>query len=161
MDSISDVQASVAALLHEQLQRRTPGSPGYEIAEKALSLVFSPARRAHEHAPFLHRNVTRDAARILRRARARRPEGVLEEPLDVPDHAMATPEEVVQATQLATRLREAARPIHPAAVECFDGLLAQETLAETSARTGLSTPEVKALRTRIRDAARQALRNAA
>lgn len=160
MTLISDVQADVAVRLHAQLQRRNPGSPGYEIAEKALSLVFNAGREA-SHAPFLHRNVLRDAKRILRRARSRRPEALVDEPDVLVDPHGSSPEDVARVKRLADFLRDVAREVHPLGAECFEGLLAGETLSETSKRAGLLETEVKRVRAVIRSAAREVLVDAA
>lgn len=152
--SLEDARWRALELLQRELQRRSPGTFGHEIAEKALSLSLSD-RRAAGHAPHLFRSTLRDARRILVRARDRRPEDVGTDVDAFTDDAQADPEEALRLKRMLEELRDEASAIHPAGVACLEGLLAGETVHETAGRARAPVHVVKELRSRIRGCARE------
>lgn len=145
------------------------GSEASEIADHAIELALS-TKRNDRSAPLLFRNVWRNARYIVRRRRK-----FVLDPLTERSAvgrqivrgelarcgAPRTPEELVVATDLAERIRGAAARIDRLGTECFDGMIAGDSLEETAHSLNINTRRVKRIRAYIRWFARALLRRAA
>lgn len=157
-----DARVSVVRHLQAIADEVPPGTETSEIADHAIDLALSPTRDDPSPA-LLFRNVWRNARFIVRRRRevvldpitADSPVGRLLE-----DGALSavskpeTPEDLIIAKDLAERIRGAADCVDRHGAECFDGLLAGESLEETAQRLHITPRSVRHIRAQIRAFAR-------
>lgn len=167
----ADARASVIRSLQATASKHFPGTEGYERADLAISLALSPDRSA-ENAPFLMRNVQRDARRIFNHqprhevlfctleqsapaaAAGDNEQKTLEDVLPPSRHP--GPEEEAVANELAEKIRTAVKVL-PDGEECFDAMLDQEPPNDTAARLGVPVHRVLRTRANIRWRARHVL----
>ncbi len=145
----------------------SPGTEMFEIADRAVDLAMSNSRSEANPALFF-RNVWRNARFIVRR---KRPRELIFDSMheDSPIGSRiangelrnlagpATPEEISIATDLEVRIRFEAGQVDALGAECFDGLVAGQTLDETARTLSISTRRVRQARERIRAAARRVI----
>jgi len=141
----------------------TPGTETFEIADRAISLALS-AHRRDASSELLFRNVWRNARYVHRRRRR-----VILDPFtdDSPlgrkladgelAVGFATPEQELVAADLAAHIRLAASSHDRYGGQCFDDLIAGETVKETARKLRITPRRVKRIRAHIRDVARRYL----
>ena len=153
-----DTRVSVVCRLQSIIEKVPPGTETFEIADHAIGLALS-ANRDDRNPALLFRNVWRNARYILRRRRE-----LILDPLNddsvigrqIADgelacaSAPATPEEQAIAADLASRIRGAVARLDRRGAECFDGLVAGETLLETALSLRITPRRVKRIRAQIR-----------
>jgi hypothetical protein len=161
MDSL-DVRLDVVRRLQTQLLRSTGQSQESsaqreDILDHAIELALN-GRREVLTVPFLYRNVIRDSRRIVKRRRERHPFEPFEDEmaLECGGHGSRYPrqDEVAIADEFRERLQSYTLCVHAKGEECLAGLLAGETVEESSAATGLTPRQVRYAREGIREAAR-------
>ncbi len=166
-----DARESVIRSLQTTAGKHPPGTEKYERADLAISLALSPDRAA-ESAPFLMRNVQRDARRILNHRPQRETffttiehaasatSAAGNEPVTVEDLLPPSrhpgPVEEAQAAELEDKVRTAVTPL-PNGEECFDAMLNEEAAGSTAARLDIPVHRVHRTRDYIRRRARRVL----
>ena len=160
----NDVRVSVIRRLQSIAEEVPPGTETFEIADHAIDLALSTARAQATPAPLLFRNVWRNARYIVRRRRAT---ALVLDPLSedspigrkiadgalIPPSAPHTLEDHAVAADLEARIRWEAARLDRCGAQCFDGLLAGESLDETARLLNITPRRVKRIRARIRAAA--------
>jgi hypothetical protein len=167
----AEARASVIKRLQATASRYSPGTEEFERADLAASLALSPDRGAAV-APFLMRNVKRDARRILlhqphhevlftdleQGAVAASAAGECKQTLEdlLPASRYAGPDEEAVANDLEEKVRRAVKVL-PDGEECLDAMLVSETPDDTAARLGVPLHRVHRTRAYIRWRAERAL----
>lgn len=169
----ADARESVIKCLQAKASKHHPGTEDFERADLAVELALSPDRD-DELAPFLMRNVKRDARRIY----LHRPHHEVlfcdleqgaaaavvtadgSDQMTVEDLLPASrqpgPDEVALANELEDRVRRAVVPV-PVGEECLNAMLDQEPPDDTAARLGIPVHRIYRLRAYIRWRAERAL----
>jgi hypothetical protein len=164
-----DARESVIKALQVITGRYSPGHPEYERADHAVELALSPGRAA-KSAPFLMRNVDRDARRTLKKqnenpgpvflssleaALNKKPDGdAAPASVETVLPAASTPEPIDEliADELEGMVRKAIENV-PNGDVCLDAMLDNESLGDTAKRLGLPVHTVWRTRTVIRERA--------
>jgi hypothetical protein len=168
----ADVRWDVMAPLYDLQRRVTPDSRSAEVVDRALSLCVERSFSTLDPV-LLGRSVWQNARFIVDRARNRAEEinqrlalelggkrledGVVPAPglADAPSPQQV--EDVCGVRENIARLRLAVATLGPSASLTLEGMLLEETAAETAAHTGVALRTVHRLRTRIREVARPIL----
>lgn len=160
-----DTRVSVVRRLHSIAASAPPGTETFEIADHAVELALS-ANRNDVSPALLFRNVWRNARFVLRRRRHRE---LILDPL-TEDTAIGrmiaegelrgtstqdTPDDQLVAQDLAERIRSEASRRDQRAAECFDDLVAGESLDESARNLRITPRRVKRVRAHIRAVARR------
>ena len=155
-------RTSVVQRLQSITKKHPPGTEVFEVADHAISLAIA-TNRGDQSPGFLFRNLWRNAQFIVRRRRRLTFDAFDED--SVIDRRIATgelvcasapesPEDQIVAIDLAERIRGAAAEFDPRGAECFDCLVAGETLAVTARSLSITPSRVKRVRAQIRAVAR-------
>lgn len=154
--STGDVRWDVVDGLYSRLRGFAPGSDTAEVAEHAISLAIS-GERTHKSVPFLLHDVWRNAQYSVRRSRERRAALVNKAGAELSHGGEVvereTPESLYLAQELATTVRRAVAGTDRSLVECLDGMLRGDTVAETRAAMRASRSSVDRARQRVREIA--------
>jgi hypothetical protein len=134
-----DARTSVIQRLQATASKHNPGSEKFERADLAIDLALSPDR-CSELAPFLMRNLKRDARRILNfqphhevlfstiENTALATTADSDEPMTLekvlPQSRHPSPDEEVIANELEEKVRRAVKPL-PNGEACLDAMLGQ------------------------------------
>lgn len=161
-----DARTSVVRRLQAIIAAAVPGTETSEIAEHAISLALSAVRTETSPA-LLFRNVWRNSRHVHRRRRRRQLLTIdsLDESTPLGRRLVAgelpgavvtqTPEGELVAADLERRIRAGLGGLNTAAIDCLDGLLFGETVAETATRLHATPRQVRHIRSSIRRIARQ------
>ncbi|MBD2005422.1 MULTISPECIES: hypothetical protein [Cyanophyceae] len=151
---------SAGALLRQlylRLQRLAPGTREYEITDRAISLALNSGRQSRS-VEFLFHDVLRNAQHSILRTYARRVvflknfTAYSAQALDSINEK--TPEANCIASEMEDKIREALAQDGSELINCFDGMLVGESIAETAARCGISRRSVDRARQKIREISR-------
>ncbi len=151
--ALDGVRQSVAVSLYKRY-RKLLADPAHraearEELDHALTLVLN-GDRAADVPEYLERSVARDARRTLARRRARHPEDDVDTLADTLAGSSPDPEQLLIAKQAFTEIASAAKQLAPDAVTSLEGLLLDESVEESAARSNISPRRVRHLRAQLR-----------
>ncbi|MDZ7966592.1 MAG: hypothetical protein RM368_16705 [Nostoc sp. DedSLP03] len=151
--SSCDVRWDVLKVLYSRLQRLTPGTKEAEITEHALSLALNYKRQSKNVKFFLYKDVLNNAKYSILRTQARR--SALYQKLTAYSvygvGNYETPEAICIAYELEFSIRKAVKQLDPKILRCLDGMLVDESIAETAVACGISRRSVERARHKIRE----------
>ncbi len=162
-----DARESVIKSLQVITSRHSPGTYEYERADHAVELALSPDRAA-DSAPYLMRNVDRDARRTLKnktnpevffssleaglKAKAESDDAPMSVETVLPPAKTPEPIDEVAAAELEGMVRTVVKDI-PNGEDCLDAMLHNELPSDTAARLGVPVHRIWRTRSDIRERA--------